>query len=169
MHASRKFLHLLVVAGLLFCGQAPLARAGQPTPTPQGQAATTAPDYANLSQLTAAIGHDAIGRFTGFFAPTSVTVVPFVTMDDPIHRPSLLGIVLADEMVAMVNNETGNRFTGKPTATGRQELTGVLQEFDGYLRIHISGRNAWGAQRSYVVAVEMSAPLYRALHSYPAP
>jgi hypothetical protein len=56
----------------------------------------------------------------------------------------------------------------RPAAAGEegQRISGILQEVDGYLRIHIIAANTRGERRSYVVNVEMSEPIYRALHSY---
>jgi len=176
MHVAKKMFQLFIAAGLLLLfGMPMIAVAGQAdTSGHPGEAPVVASngvaDYGTLSGLAAAIGNDAILRFNAFFRPTPVTVTPFVTMDDNIHRPSLFGVILADQMLAMVNNETSSRFAdNNDPAVGTQQLSGVLQEVDGYLRIHISGHNDRGEQRSYVVAVEMSEPLFRALHTYLTP
>ncbi|MDH3393748.1 MAG: hypothetical protein OEL66_07050 [Desulfobulbaceae bacterium] len=121
-------------------------------------------NYSSLTSLVNDICNDAILNFADFFTPASVTVHPFKTLDFP-RETSILGVVLADQMLAMVNNETSGRFAMEHSQTETQELTGLIQEMDGYLRIHISGINAKGEKRSHVVAVEMSEPLYRALHA----
>jgi len=126
-------------------------------------------NYSSLTALVNNICDDAIVRFGNFFTPASVTVHPFVTMDDSPRGLSMLGVVLADQMLAMINNETSTRFAMQHSPTESQELTGLIQEMDGYLRIHIKGRNEHGEKRSHVVAVEMSEPLYRALHATVSP
>ncbi|MDH3360040.1 MAG: hypothetical protein OEL55_04140 [Desulfobulbaceae bacterium] len=122
-------------------------------------------NYSSLTLLVNDICSDAILRFNGFFTPSDVAVHPFKIIDHSPRETSILGVVLADQMLAMINNETSGRFAKKHGPGENQELTGLIQEMDGYLRIHITGRNEQGEKRSHVVAVEMSEPLYRALHA----
>ena len=75
---------------------------------------------------------------------------------------TLLGVTLADQMIAMINN---NPIDPKVRGQHNQTLSGVLQELDGLLRIHISGKNSRAVRRSFSVNVEMSEALYRALHT----
>jgi len=169
--SHNKLPHLFLLASLLALICFPtVTHANQPeTGALATEGETTAPglgDYSSLSQLVTVICNDAVLRFDHFFTSATVTVSPFLAMDGPTKRPSLLGIIMADQMVAMINNETSARFNGSTPSMGKQELSGLLQEIDGYLRIHISGRNEKGEQRSYVVAVEMSEPLFRVLHTY---
>ena len=126
-------------------------------------------NYSSLTLLVNDICNDAILRFDGFFTPSEVTVHPFATMDHVPRETSILGVVLADQMLAMINNETSGRFAKQHSPSENQELTGLIQEMDGYLRVHITGRNEEGEKRSHVVAIEMSEPLYRALHSTISP
>jgi hypothetical protein len=121
--------------------------------------------YSNLAELVTLICDDASGVFQGFYGPEAVEVSPFAVVSDyKVHKMTMLGITLADQMAAMINREpaanyiTENKFP--------QKMEGVIEEMDGYLRVHISGRNLLGEGRSYVVNVEMSEPIYRFLHSY---
>ena len=67
---------------------------------------------------------------------------------------------------ATINNNSVAQYVPKGDGKYDQKVQGVLQEMDGLLRIHISGVNSRGERRSYVVNVEMSEPIYRAMHSY---
>lgn len=123
-------------------------------------------NYSGLADLITMICDDALERFQDFYGPSLVTVEPFTTIGlYQGGKRSELGVTLADQMSAIINNDT---LTGNGQARGRnaQRLKGVLQEVDGFLRIHLSGINAAGARTSYVVSVEMSEPIYRALHTY---
>lgn len=167
--SSKKMTSLILWACLLTSVSLPLtSQAAQTTADPTDNVVENVPseegNYSSLTSLVNAICNDAILNFGDFFTPTPVTVHPFRTLDFP-RETSILGVVLADQMLAMINNETSGRFATRHTPTESQELTGLIQEMDGYLRIHISGKNDQGEQRSYVVAVEMSEPLYRALHA----
>lgn len=126
--------------------------------------------YAGLSELVSMICDDAIERFQGFYGPTVVNVRPFASAGEtPKDKVSKLGVTLADQMIAMVNNDTlvmANNARQSSGESYEQNLTGVLQEIDGYLRVHISGRNVEGKRVSYVANIEMSEPIYRALHTY---
>lgn len=125
-------------------------------------------NYASLSNMVTMIGTDAIAQFAGFFDSQPVVVEPFLVLGEfPAQRVTLLGATLADQMAAMVNNEAAARAVAALEPSG-QHLRGVLQEVDGHLRVHMSGRNNRGEWRSYVVNVEMSEPVYRALHTYVA-
>ena len=136
---------------------------------PAEEAATstiTYQNYSGLAELITMICDDALDRFQGFYGPTVVTVEPFATLGFfEKNKQSELGMTLADQMTAIINNDT---LASASHARGMtpQKLSGVLQEVDGYLRIHLSGVNAAGERTSYVVSVEMSEPIYRALHTY---
>ena len=121
---------------------------------------------ADLAELVNTVCDGARSRFHGFFGPQVIWVKPFITLGrEPGKRPTELGATLADQMTAVINNDTLST-RGKARGSVTQGLTGVLQELDGYLRIHLSGVNAAGERASYVVNVEMSEPIYRALHTY---
>ena len=121
--------------------------------------------YANMTELVTLICDDAMGEFSGFFGPTLVSVKPFSVIGDyNVRKITLLGITLADQMAAMINSEPAAVYDVEEKYG--QKLSGIIEEIDGYLRVHISGRNVRGERRSFVVNVEMSEPLYRALHSY---
>lgn len=123
-------------------------------------------NYSGLADLVTMICDDALGRFQSFYGPTHVRVDPFTTMGTfEKNKLSELGMTLADQMVAKINNDIRSN-PGLAVGATNQKLQGVLQEIDGYLRIHISGVNAAGEWASYVVNVEMSEPIYRALHTY---
>ncbi|WP_218915004.1 hypothetical protein [Desulfurivibrio alkaliphilus] len=124
--------------------------------------------YGSLSELVVLIGEDAAGQFADFFAAGPVRVTPFKVIGEGLpRRTTLLGATLADQMTAVINSvpEAEAERELRP-ARDEQLLRGVLQELDGYLRIHISGRNNRGQWRSYVANVEMSEAVYRALHTY---
>jgi len=126
-------------------------------------------NYSGLSELVSMICDDAIERFHGFYGPTVVNVTPFATDDNTgSAKISKLGITLADQMIAMINNDTFATAdsTKERSKNYEQNLFGVLEEIDGYLRIHINGRNIDGKRVSYVATIEMSEPIYRALHTY---
>jgi hypothetical protein len=126
-------------------------------------------NYSGLSELVSMICDDAIERFHGFYGPTVVNVAPFETKDGPQDlKVSKLGVTLADQMIAMINNDTliMAAASRENSESYEQNLFGVLQEIDGYLRIHINGRNIDGKRVSYVATIEMSEPIYRALHTY---
>jgi hypothetical protein len=121
--------------------------------------------YANMTELVTLICDDAMGNFSNFFGPTLVSVKPFSVIGDyNVNKITLLGITLADQMAAMINSEPAAVYEVEEKYS--QKLSGIIEEIDGYLRVHISGRNVRGERRSFVVNVEMSEPLYRALHSY---
>jgi hypothetical protein len=121
--------------------------------------------YSNLAELVTLICDDASGVFQGFYGADAVEVSPFAAVSDyKVHKMTMLGITLADQMAAMINREPGANFVAEKKYT--QTLGGVIEEMDGYLRVHIRGRNLLGEGRSYVVNVEMSETIYRFLHSY---
>ncbi|MBU0483792.1 MAG: hypothetical protein KKB30_04685 [Proteobacteria bacterium] len=123
-------------------------------------------DYTNMPELVHLICQQAIGHFYDFFGPANVYVEPFLTANEfGRARVSVLGFTLADQMISQINNETSKRYMVSDKKQ-QQWLRGVLQEEDGFLRVHISGVNWRGERRSYVVNVEMSERLYRTLHSY---
>ena len=125
--------------------------------------------YSGLSELITMLCDDTIERFQGFYGETVVRVEPFVSIGRSQQKKiSELGMTIADQMVAMVNNDTIMHTRPLTPSSQRfeQKLSGVLQEVDGYLRVHIYGRNVRGERISYVANVEMSEPIYRALHTY---
>lgn len=123
-------------------------------------------NYSGLADLVTMICEDALERFEGFYGSSVVMVSPFTTIGFfEKGKHSELGVALADQMVAMINNDTKDHL-GLAQGGTKQELNGVLQEVDGYLRVHLSGVNAAGQRTSFVVIVEMSEPIYRALHTY---
>jgi len=122
-------------------------------------------NYSGLSELITRVCDEAAEQFYGFFDPTVVMVKPFMSVTDTGEkRLSLLGVTLADQMIAMINNDPA--ILQNTAGVHQQDLKGVLQEMDGYLRIHISGMNSHASRRSYVVTVEMSEAIYRSLHTY---
>ncbi len=125
-------------------------------------------NYSSLTSLVAMVGADAMEHLHGFFAAEPVTIEPFIVLSEfsTRQRISLLGATLAEQMAAVISNES--LAVWRPAAAGENEqrVSGVLQEVDGHLRIHILAANTRGERRSYVVNVEMSEPIYRALHSY---
>jgi len=137
---------------------------GEPAVAPPEPPAS---NYASLTNVVAMVCDDAMERFYNFFGASPVAVEPFVVLGEFPNgkRVTLLGATLADQMSAGINNEAVAQPVPANAAT-EQRLRGLLQEVDGYLRIHMSGQNSRGDWRSYVVTVEMSEPIYRALHSY---
>ncbi len=140
------------------------------------QAPKTFRNYAGLSELIGMICDDAVRQFQGFFEQSLVRVESFPFLWEFEHqRPSMLGITLADQMAAVLNGHTSmgawsqrdQYATPDTSAAPVQWVQGTLQEMDGYLRLHISGSNASGERRSYVVNAEMSESIYRALHTSP--
>jgi len=178
----RLLLPMPVYAGLILLLQAACVQTPGPGPSlsttgmqpgfeaPEEQPRIRYDSYSGLSELVTLICDDAIAHFDGFYAHSVVRVEPFVSLDEfQRGKVSQLGIALADQMVAMVNNETAagiRQLGGRQPDNPSQKLSGVLQEMDGYLRIHISGRNAYGERLSYVANIEMSEAIYRALHTY---
>lgn len=124
--------------------------------------------YASLPNLVAMVGSDAMEHLHGFFAAEPVTIEPFVVLSEfsTRQRVSLLGATLAEQMAAVIGNESLAMWRSPAAGEHEQRVSGILQEVDGYLRIHIIAANTRGDRRSYVVNVEMSEPIYRALHSY---
>lgn len=124
--------------------------------------------YSSLPELVSLICEDAINQFYDFYGSNDILVEPFTLISESkTGKVSMLGLSLADQMTARINNDSVTRFTIEPDQENQHQqwLRGMLQELDGYLRIHISGANANGERRSYVVNVEMSEPIYRALHT----
>ena len=125
-------------------------------------------NYTSLPSLVAMVGSDAMEHLHGFFAAEPVTIEPFIVLSEfsSRQRVSLLGATLAEQMAAVISNESLAVWRAAAAGEQEQRVSGVLQEVDGYLRIHIIAANTRGDRRSYVVNVEMSEPIYRALHSY---
>jgi hypothetical protein len=134
--------------------------------------ATAAPlRYSSLFSLIGEVCTEAAGSLNGFFDSSPVQVRPFVHIGGAVNNDSsLLGVVLADQMAAMLNGHANARY--RTVAGGDDDfqlLEGVLQEMNGYLRIHMHATNRHGGRRSHVALVEISAAVYRALHSYIEP
>ena len=122
--------------------------------------------YASLSEMMVMVSEDVILQFDGFFHRSLITVEPFSVVDEfGARSDTILGSTLRDQMAAAINNSNMSRIPPE-TDSLHQYVKGVIQEIDGLLRIHIKGMNAHGDKRSYVVNVEMSEPIYRALHSF---
>lgn len=124
--------------------------------------------YSSLPGLVSMIGSDAMERFQGFFDASPLVVEPFGVLSEfpSRQRISLLGAMLAEQMAAVVGNEALVVWPAPPAGEQGQHLSGSLLEVDGFLRIQITGLNTRGERRSHVVNVEMSEPMYRALHSF---
>ncbi|MCB2182549.1 MAG: hypothetical protein KQH63_11015 [Desulfobulbaceae bacterium] len=121
--------------------------------------------YSSLTELVTLVCDDAMQVFSNFYGPTKVAVFPFTVISDyKIGKMTMLGITMADQMTAMINSEPAADFSVEEKY--EQKLEGVIEEMDGFLRVHISGRNVKGERRGHVVSVEMSEPIYRFLHSY---
>ena len=124
--------------------------------------------YTDLSELITVLCDEANLKFKNFYGPGLVKVEPFITIGEfQKNKISELGVTLADQMISVINNDTLKQ--SKNSSKGGnipQHLSGVLQEVDGYLRVHISGVNSCGQRVSYVTNVEMSDPIYRALHTF---
>ncbi len=134
-------------------------------PFPPPPERISARSYANLSQLVTLICDDAMEDFWEFYGPTTVAVRPFkVIANYTVKKTTILGITLADQMTAMINTQAVPEYAFE--AHYAQRLEGVIEEIDGFLRVHMNGRNVRGERRSYSVTVEMSDPIYRALHTY---
>lgn len=171
---TKKITYPLILGGVLTLSMmlAPLTYADDTEPSNTLPTEETTPatsnfqNYSGLADLVTMICDDAQERFQGFYGSTVVKVEPFSTIGFyERNKQSELGMALADQMTAIINTDTlANRRLALGTTT--QKLNGVLQEVDGYLRIHISGVNTAGERTSYVVSVEMSEPIYRALHTY---
>ena len=124
-------------------------------------------NYSGLAGLVTMVCSDGSKRFDGFFNSARVQVDPFVVLGEFKQRQvTLLGATMADQMTAMINNQAMIRDVQEADGKYVQKMFGVLQELDGFLRIHICGVNSSGERRSFVVNVEMSEPVYRALHTY---
>ncbi|MFA6498290.1 MAG: hypothetical protein WC256_05130 [Desulfurivibrionaceae bacterium] len=125
-------------------------------------------NYSSLTSLVAMVGSDAMEHLHGFFAAEPVTIEPFIVLSEfsTRQRISLLGATLAEQMAAVISNESLAMWRPAAAGENEQRVSGVLQEVDGHLRIHVLAANTRGERRSYVVNVEMSEPIYRALHSY---
>ncbi len=122
-------------------------------------------NYSNMSEMLTLVCDDAMDVFQGFYGPTTVEVTPFSVISDyKVHKMTMLGITLADQMTSMINSEPAADYRVEKKFP--QKMEGVIEEMDGYLRVHISGRNVVGERRGYVANVEMSEPIYRFLHSY---
>ena len=124
--------------------------------------------YSSLTSLVAMVGSDAMAHLHGFFDASPVAIEPFVVLSEfsTRQRISLLGATLAEQMAAVIGNESLAVWRPAVAGENEQKVSGILQEVDGYLRIHIIAANTRGERRSYVVNVQMSEPVYRALHSY---
>jgi hypothetical protein len=156
-----------IMSFTLFSGN---ATAQDDTQNPSEHSITSYQNYRGLAELITMICDDAIYKLQGFFGPTVVEIQPFISFGQYQERKiSSLGVSLADQMMAMVNNDTaanpGNKPGGQKTEN-QQKLRGVIQEVDGFLRVHINAVNVYGERMSYTTTVEMSEPIYRAMHTY---
>ena len=134
-------------------------------PYPAPPERINARSYANLAELITLICDDAMQEYWEFYGPTTVAVRPFkVIADYHVKKSTRLGISLADQLTAMINTQAVPEYPVEVKYP--QILEGMIEEVDGYLRVHMNGRNIRGERRSYAVTVEMSDPIYRALHSY---
>lgn len=126
--------------------------------------------YTDLTQLTSRVCTGAAQAFRGFFDSSLIRVHPFVIVSAMTNDSSVLGEMMADQMAAMLNDYANAVTTpsgcDQQREAGHQEVEGVMEEVDGYLRIHVLATNSRGERLSHVALVEMSAPLYRALHTY---
>lgn len=169
MLPTLKRMTLSLALATMLCGVSPLAAqvqsGGELMPNLAEPDRITVQNYANLPELITLVCDDAMESFWEFYGPTTVAVTPFrVIADYRVKKTTILGITLADQMAAMINTQAVPEY---PTSIRHpQKLEGVIEEMDGFLRIHISGRNVRGERRSYSVNVEMSEPIYRALHAY---
>lgn len=166
-HTIQLFIFLALM--ILPLGASPLSAqdqsGGEVMPELGSPARISIQSYANLPELITLVCDDAMQVFWEFYGPTTVAVRPFrVIADYQVKKATILGITLADQMVAMINAQAVPQH---PTPIQYpQKMEGVIEELDGFLRIHINGRNVRGERRSYSVNVEMSEPIYKALHSY---
>jgi hypothetical protein len=164
-----KQLSIVTTITILLFGASPLSAqvqsGGELMPNITEPDRITVQNYANLPELITLVCDDAMESFWEFYGPTTVKVTPFkVIADYRVKKTTILGITLADQMTAMINTQAVPEY---PTPVRHpQKLEGVIEEMDGFLRIHINGRNVRGERRSYSVNVEMSEPIYRALHAY---
>lgn len=163
----------LVVAALCLSLALPAWAQDEQAEASEDAAIVVAPEmstksYASLTGLVAMICGDAIAQFDGFFEVAPVTIEPFMVLGEFSAREKItfLGATLADQMAAVISNESLAVWRAAEEGEYEQRVSGLLQEVDGYLRVHITGSNTRGERRSYVVNVEMSEPIYRALHSY---
>lgn len=169
MKTPRPFPVILATTFMLALMITPLAAqmqsGGEVIPKPMPPKRITVESYATLPELVTLICDDAMESFWEFYGPSTVAVRPFrVIADYRVKKTTLLGITLADQMTAMVNNQRVPNYHAPQRYP--QKMDGVIEELDGFLRIHISGRNIRGERRSYSVNIEMSEPIYRALHAY---
>lgn len=179
LHADRRFFSGMATALALLIFSLPSpCLAGQVEarsklavrrPAPPAAAAVkripsfTLKKYANLPELIVQVCQNAQRIFAHFYGQAAVKVQPFVFITGSGEkRFSPMGAALADQMLAMINDQPNYTAIRGPEV---QRLRGVLFEMDGYLRIHISGINAAHQRRSYTAQVEMSEPLYRALYA----
>ncbi|MBU0482480.1 MAG: hypothetical protein KKG47_15415 [Proteobacteria bacterium] len=131
-----------------------------------GETGALSGNYASLPELVEAVCGNAMDHFYNFFSPGTVDVLPLEVVGElPGRRVTALGITIADQMAARVSNDSLSKLVMEGVGQ-RQKIGGILQELDGYLRIHIDAVNVRGERRSYVINVEMSELLYRALHTF---
>lgn len=163
---KRLLIPLVVFAALAGCCFPPQHSAHVEVPL-EPASSTPPQSYASVPGFVSMFSRDAIGQFKYFFASSPVAVEPFIVIGEfsSSKKMTTLGITLADQMAAVINNEA-EASMAKAKGDSPQRIWGILQEADGYLRVHVTGVNACGERRSYVVNVQMSEPIYRALHSY---
>ncbi|MFO7761653.1 MAG: hypothetical protein R6V20_08600 [Desulfobia sp.] len=132
--------------------------------------------YTNLDQLISAICRDALIEFQDFYLADQVTVKPFQLISGyDVPKTTLLGVTLADQMAADLSGNSTlswfHRMTAgfngiiRPGERYEPKIEGLIEELDGYLRVHITACNSFGEKRDFVVSAEMSEPLYQAFHT----
>ena len=178
MRQSWKVLLLVILATIPFSGFSGIEVGAKENNSTENQIETTAEDdqkaktgqviykYASLPELVEKVCIEAMDHFYNFFGPGTVDVLPLEVVGElPGRRITMFGVTIADQMAARVSNDSVSKLV-MDGADQQQYIMGALQEMDGFLRIHIYGVNVRGERRSYVVNVEMSDLLYRALHTY---
>lgn len=164
---KRLVLSLVVLALSAGCVSAQPAQDAAYIDVPAPRESGPVQGYASVPGVVSIFSRDAIGQFKYFFAAAPVVVEPFLVIGEfsSAKKMTTLGMTLADQMAAVINNEALAPMEGAGGGTP-QRIWGFLQEADGYLRVHVTGENSRGERRSYVVNVQMSEPIYRALHTY---
>lgn len=132
--------------------------------------------YSNLDQLVSVISRDGLAELENFYLTNKVSVKPFrIAGEHYIPETSLLSFTLADQMNAGLSSlstmswfrELMKRINIRSAGykPKRERLEGLIEELDGFLRVHMSARNSFGEKRDISLSVEMSEPLYKALHT----
>lgn len=145
----------------------------QPAAVPRANTAppggTERPADSGLTSLVSRIGEIGREHFNEFFGlpltgPSPIVVEPFVFISGSGQkRVTELGVLLADQMVAVLHNAVLAR---SPNEASGPLLRGTLQETDGKLRIHMVGIDSARQYRSLVITLDMSKAIFRSLHAY---